>query len=125
MSGRSRVRISAVNHRIVGRLTLMAVMTAAVLMGPGCGVTTAPSPTPQATLSGTVHVLGGSTLVPNVTVTAQGRSTTSNAGGAFSITGLSLGNTPVDLSAAGYRPLRIVVDLVAGANSFSIAIEPE
>jgi hypothetical protein len=113
----------AASRRFVSEI---AVVAAAVLAAADCSTNPPGMPTQAtATLSGTVHVLGGTTLIPNVTVICQGKSAITNANGAFSIAELALGSTPVDLSAVGYKPQQITVDLKAGSNTFSIAIEPQ
>ena len=106
------------------RLRAIGVCALFAALVTGCGYSSPTRPS-ALTLTGTVHLLGATTPVAGVTVLAQGRSTTTNANGGFSISGLEAGSTPIDLSKTGYKPLRVVVDLAVGSTNFSIAMEPQ
>lgn len=77
-----------------------------------------------ANLTGSVHVLGGTTVVSDVAVSAQWKSTTTDATGHFELRSLQPGQTAVVLMKQGFISATINVNLVPGANSFSIAIQP-
>ena len=79
----------------------------------------------RALLTGRAHVLGESTAVPDATVTAQGRSTLTDAGGNFRLEDLAPGPTMVTITKAGFKPFFTTVDLPVGSINFSFAIEPE
>lgn len=97
----------------------LAIVLAACGGGGGSSPT---EPSLKAQLLGTVHESGKTTLIPGVTVMAQGAQTTTDAGGAFALRDLQPGQTTVVLTRTGYRETRIGVNLVAGENRFSIAM---
>jgi hypothetical protein len=105
------------------RLSLWALALLVAACGGGGGGPTVPAPT-TATLTGTVHIQGGTTAVAGAAVSAQGASTTTDARGDFALTNLAPGQTTVSLTRDGYRATAIGVTLVVGNNHFSIAMEP-
>lgn len=105
---------------ILSRLPGLCFLLAMMMVGCSDSSTDSGS----ADLFGTVHILGGTTLVSDVAVTTQGKSTTTDANGNFTLRNLQTGPTAVILMKQGFISATITVDLVPGANSFSIAIEP-
>lgn len=101
---------------------LLFTLALAACNGGGGDGPSAP-PANLANVFGSVHVLGGTTRVPGVTVNTQGRSTTSDASGNFAFTGLAAGSTDISLMRAGYRATTITVTLAPGDNTVSIALE--
>jgi hypothetical protein len=96
---------------------------ALVLAACGGGGGSSPTePAQRATLLGTVHESGKTTLIPGVAIEAQRARTTTDAGGAFALRDLTPVQTLVSLTKDGYRPTTISVNLVAGENRFSIAM---
>jgi hypothetical protein len=79
----------------------------------------------RAILTGRAHVLGETTAVPGATVSAQGRTTQTDANGNFRLDDLTPGSTAVTITKTGFQVFNTVVDLPVGSINFSFAIEPE
>lgn len=79
----------------------------------------------RAILVGRAHVLGETTAVPGATVTAQGRTTVTDANGNFRFDDLTPGSTTITITKTGFKLFTTTVDLPQGSINFSFAIEPD
>lgn len=111
------------------KLFTIGLLIGVVLLLFGCGGDTGTGPS-GSILSGRTQILNdGSPLAPvavaGATVTAQGRTATTDANGDFRIEDLTPGPTTITITKTGFREFITTTDLPAGISFIIFAMELE
>ena len=101
--------------RAVFRISVL--FTVVVLAGSACGKKTSTEPGGNATLSGTVTDSKSGAAVSAAKVSTQSKSTTTNASGAYSLTGLAAGAATILVEHQGHDTTSVSAALTSGATT--------
>jgi hypothetical protein len=106
-------------------LPMAALLMAAILAASACGKKTTTEPGGSATLSGTVTDTKTGAGVPAARVSTQGKSTTTGASGAYSLSDLAPGSATVVVEHQGHDTASVSATLTNGAaTTTNVALTP-